>query len=167
MAARLISHAVNSKNSKLATASESEAQPEPEPDGRGSTARTYTILEILCVFFWFLLDGFWLLEWKHLTYVFSVIAIITAALMFWFIKKERVIVMVACADTCWLILNVFWAVGDLSKIPQALLTAKIFFGIGGLFCLVAFLVSEARLRLHFLILSRLRILKFFQRTRMI
>jgi hypothetical protein len=90
-----------------------------------------------------------------------------AFVMFWFIKKERVIILVACADTCWLILNVLWAVGDLSKIPQALLTAKIFFAIGSLFCFIAFFASEVHERLYFLILSRLRILKFFQRARII
>jgi hypothetical protein len=159
---------VKSNDSQKSTAaSESEAQPEPEPEPCGSKSRAFTFLELLCVFFWFLLDGFWLLEWKFLTYAFSVVAIVTAFLMFWFIKKERVIVLVACADTCWLILNILWAVGDLSKIPQALLTAKIFFVIGGIFCFAAFCVSEARERLHFLVLSRLRILKFFQRTRMI
>ena len=115
------------------------------------------------MFFWFLLDGFWLLEWKFLTYLFSVIAIATAFLMFRFIKKERVIVLVACADTSWLLLNVLWAVGDLSQVQQALIAAKILFLVGGLFCLCAFWSSESSKRLHVLILSRMRILKFFQR----
>jgi hypothetical protein len=150
--------------------SETEAQPEPEPEPESradSRARVYTILEILCVLFWFLLDGFWLLEWKILTYAFSVIAIATAFLMFRYIKKERVIVLVACADTSWLVLNILWAIGDLSKIHAALLLAKAFFLVGGIFCVVAFCASEASKRLHVLILSRLRILKFFERTRMI
>ena len=105
------------------------------------------------------------------------IAWLLAALIVWFIVPASwregyvvtavVIILVACADTCWLILNILWAVGDLSKIPQALLTAKIFFAIGGLFCFIAFCLSEAGERLQFLILSRLRILKFFQRTRLI
>jgi hypothetical protein len=160
---------VNSNNSKKSTgASESEAQPEPEPESRAdSKTRAYTILEILCVFVWFLLDGFWLLEWKYLTYAFSVIAVATALLMFRFIKKERVIVLVACADTSWLILNILWAIGDLSKIQQALFAAKILFLIGGIFCFIAFCASEASKRLHVLVLSRLRILKFFERTRVV
>lgn len=120
-------------------------------------------MEILCVFFWFLLDGFWLLEWKFLTYAFSVIALATAALMFRFIKRERVIVLVACADTSWLLLNVLWAMGDLSQIQQAILAAKILFLVGGLFCFVAFWTSESHKRLNLLVLSRMRILKFFQR----
>jgi hypothetical protein len=159
---------VNSNNSKKSSAtSESEAQPEPEPEPRSkaeSQARIYTILEILCVFFWFLLDGFWLMEWKLLTYAFSVIALATAFLMFRFIKKERVIILIACADTSWLLLNVLWAVGDLSKVHNALVVAKALFLVGGLFCILAFCASESTKRLQLLILSRLRILKFFQRT---
>lgn len=125
------------------------------------------MLEILCVLFWFLLDGFWLMEWKLLTYGFSVLALATAFAMFRFIKKERVIVLIACADTSWLILNILWAIGDLSKVHEALVVAKILFAIAGLFCLIAFGLSEAGERLHILVLSRLRILKFFERTRMI
>lgn len=129
-----------------------------------SDSKIYTILEILCVFFWFLLDGFWLMEWKLLTYVFSAIAIGTAGLMFRFIRHEKVIILIACADTSWLCLNVLWAVGDLSKVHPALVAAKALFLVGGVFCLLAFCATEARKRLHVLILSRLRILKFFQRT---
>jgi hypothetical protein len=157
---------VNSNNSKKSSASESESQPEPEPESGSQTnseSQTYTFLEILCVFFWFLLDGFWLLEWKYLTYGFSVIALATAALMFRFIKRERVIVLIACADTSWLLLNVLWALGDMSKLQQAIVAAKILFIVGGLLCFVAFWVSESHKRLHVLVLSRMRILKFFQR----
>lgn len=83
--------------------------------------------------------------------------------MFRFIKRERVIVLVACADTSWLLLNVLWAVGDMSKIQQAILAAKILFLVGGFLCFIAFWASESHKRLHVLVLSRMRILKFFQR----
>jgi len=125
-------------------------------------AKTYTKLEILCVFFWFLLDGFWLLEWKLMTYAFSVFALVTAGLMFKFIKRERTIVLVACADTSWLLLNVLWAIGDLNKIPVALYSAKALFPVGGILCLAAFCTTEASRKLQVLILSRLRILKYFE-----
>jgi len=133
-------------------------------DSKSSESQIYTVLEILCVFFWFLLDGFWLMEWKLLTYGFSVIAMATALLMFQYIKRERVLVLIACADTSWLLLNILWAIGDLSKIHGALLAAKTLFLVGGLFCFMAFCATESSKRIHLLILSRLRILKFFQRT---
>ncbi|HUS36078.1 MAG TPA: hypothetical protein VM680_12075 [Verrucomicrobiae bacterium] len=104
------------------------------------------------------------MEISHLR--FSVIALATAALMFRFIKRERVIVLVACADTSWLLLNVLWALGDLSKVHQAIIGAKILFLLGGLFCFGAFWASESHKRLHVLVLSRMRILKFFQRPPM-
>lgn len=124
--------------------------------------KTYSLLEVLCVFFWFLLDGFWLLEWKFMTSFFSVIALAIAASMFCFIKRERVIILVACADTSWLLLNILWAVGDLSEIQKALIAAKILFLVGGLLCFAAFWLSESHKRLGVLVLSRMRILKFFR-----
>ena len=85
-------------------------------------------------------------------------------LMFRFIKRERVIVLIACADTSWLLLNILWAIGDLSKVHHALLVAKSLFLVGGLFCFWAYCATESSRRLHVLVLSRLRILKFFQKT---
>ena len=121
------------------------------------------MLEILCVFFWFLLDGFWLMEWKFLTYLFSALAIGIAVVMFRYIKRERVVVLVACADFSWLVLNVLWAVGDMSKIEPALTAAKWLFLLGGLLCFAAFFCSDAHKRYQALALSRVRILKYFQR----
>lgn len=154
-----------SNKSDAAPSSELQSEPEPEPEPRSpGESQTYTVLEILCVFFWFLLDGFWLMEWKLLTYAFSVIAIATALLMFRFIKRERVIILIACADTSWLLLNILWAIGDLSKVHEALVAAKALFLVGGFLCFLAFCASESTKRLNLLILSRLRILKFFQKT---
>lgn len=127
-----------------------------------SNPQTYRVLEIFCVFFWFLLDGFWLMEWKFLTYLFSVFAIGIALWMFWHIKRERVVILVACADSSWLLLNVLWAVGDMSKIEPALTAAKWLFLAGGLFCFAAFISSESHKRFQALALSRVRILKYFR-----
>jgi hypothetical protein len=125
--------------------------------------KIYTLLEICCVLFWFLLDGFWLLEWKNLTYAFSVLAVLVAIAMFFFIKRERVIVLIACADTSWLVLNILWAMGDLSHLKPALAWAKILFGVGFGFCVLAFAVSGQAEKLSVLVLSRLRIIKHFER----
>jgi hypothetical protein len=131
---------------------------------KSESTNTYTVLEILCVLFWFLLDGFWLLEWKSLTYFFSCLALLTAFTMFFYVKHERVIVLIACADTSWLVLNILWAAGDLSHVKPALIGAKILFWIGILFCAIAFGVSEHGKKLSVLVLSRLRILKYFERS---
>jgi hypothetical protein len=125
--------------------------------------KTYTTLELLCVFFWFLLDGFWLLEWKATAYGFSVLSVAAAIGMFCFIKRDRAMILVACADTCWLLCNITWAVGDLSHIKPALTAAKWMFGVGFLLCCTAFAVTEHGQRLKTLVLSRLRIMKFFER----
>ena len=121
------------------------------------------MLEIICVFFWFLLDGFWLMEWKFPTYLFSALAIGIAIWMFGCIKRDRVVILVASADFSWLLLNVLWAVGDLSKIDPAITAAKWLFLLGGILCFIAFVISDSHKRVHTLALSRLRVLKYFQR----
>ena len=132
-------------------------------DLENSNTQKYRTLEIICVFFWFLLDGFWLMEWRIPTYLFSALAIAIAIWMFPYIKRNRVVILVACADFCWLVLNVLWAVGDMSKIEPALTAAKWLFLLGGLFCFAAFVLSDSHKRVHTLALSRLRVLKYFQR----
>lgn len=122
----------------------------------------YTVLELLCVFCWFVLDGFWLMEWTTMTYLFSAFAILFALVMFAYIKREPVIIIIALADTSWLVCNISWAIGDLSKIHSALILAKAIFFTGLGLCLLAFLVSGARIQLSELILSRLRIMKYFE-----
>lgn len=124
----------------------------------------YTALEILCVFCWFVLDGFWLLNWIVPTYVFSAFSILVALAMFRFVKRERMIVLIACADSSWLLMNILWAIGDLSHVSVALTAAKSFFWIGFAICGVAFGSSSHGKRFSALVLSRLRILKYFSQS---
>ena len=131
---------------------------------KSETDKTYTILEILCVFLWFLLDGFWLMEWRTATYVFSGFAILAAIGMFFYVKRQRTIVLIACADTSWLILNILWAIGDLSHVKEATQIAKVLFGVGILFCVIAFASSDPGKKMSVLVLRRLRILKYFERS---
>ncbi|HEY4489901.1 MAG TPA: hypothetical protein VJC12_01435 [Candidatus Paceibacterota bacterium] len=123
----------------------------------------YTSLEILCVFFWFVFDGFWLLEWKALTYIFCALSLLMAVAMFFYIKREKALVLIALADSSWLACNITWALGDLSQIQTAVSAAKVLFLLGIMFFLGAFYVAEARKRISNLVLSRLRIMKFFER----
>ncbi len=123
--------------------------------------KIFTVLELLCVFCWFLLDGFWLMEWPDITYATSVLSVGLAVGMFFYIRYETTLIFVSCADTCWLVANVLWAYGDLSKQAMALIWAKQAFFVGLFFCVCAFLSAPPGKKLSFLILSRLRILKFF------
>lgn len=127
------------------------------------SSRIYKILEILCVLFWFLLDGFWLFEWEILTYIFAGIALSLALLMFACIKREAVVVLVACADVSWLLFNICWAVGDLSGTATALTMAKVLFWIGVAFCAFAFLKAEAGQKFQVMVLSRMRVLKLLSK----
>jgi hypothetical protein len=107
------------------------------------------------------LDGFWLLESRLITYLFSVLALTFAVMMFFYIERNKALILVACADSCWLACNVLWAVGDLSHVAKALLAAKVLFFVGLGLCAAAYQASEPARRLSALVLSRLRIMKYF------
>lgn len=100
-------------------------------------SKIYTALELLCVFFWFLLDGFWLMEWRVLAYCFSIMAVVSAIAMIFYIENNLTVVLVASADSCWLLTNILWCIGDLSHIKPALAAAKVVFGISLLICCAA------------------------------
>jgi len=127
------------------------------------SSKTYAALELSCVFFWFLFDGFWLMEWKIAAYVFCGLALTTVAMMFFFIKRELALILVACADASWLVCNVTWAIGDLSHIAEAFVAAKAAFFVGLALCGCALLATDARKRLSALILSRIRIVRHFEK----
>src|SRR5690242_2743645 len=112
----------------------------------------YTVLELLCVFCWFVLDGFWLLELRLVTYLFSVLAVVFAVAMFFYIERNTALILVACADSSWLACNVLWAIGDLSHVARALLLAKLMFVIGLGFCAAAYQASDPAKRLSALVL---------------
>lgn len=103
------------------------------------------------------------MEWKSMTYGFSGITIVFAGLMFRFIKREPLIIMVACADTSWLFCNISWAVGDMDHLKPVLNFAKVIFAVGLGFVLAAFIISDWRQKLSVLILSRLRNMKYFEK----
>jgi hypothetical protein len=107
------------------------------------------------------LDGFWLLEVRLVTYLFSVLAAAFAISMFFYIARNKALILVACADSSWLACNILWAVGDLSHVPRALLAAKVMFFVGLLLCAAAYQASEPGQRLSALVLSRLRVMKYF------
>jgi hypothetical protein len=121
--------------------------------------KLYNRLEVLCVFFWFLLDGFWLMEWQTLTYVFSALALATGLLMLKYVERKTVVILVTGADLSWLIVNIMWAIGDLGHRHDFITLAKWGFLVGGLFCAAAISCSDAH---QAITLSRIRILNLFR-----
>ncbi|MDO8496709.1 MAG: hypothetical protein Q7S43_04660 [bacterium] len=122
-------------------------------------AEKLAVLEILCVFFWFLFDGFWLMEWMWLTYAGSLISFLLAVAIFFYLEREIVAMLIAIVDTFWLLMNIFWIVADFSKLDWALEAAKISFLIGTSVFVLAFIISASGKKFVQLLLRRLRVLK--------
>lgn len=122
-------------------------------------AEKLAVLEILCVFFWFLFDGFWLMEWMRLTYAGSLISFSLDMAIFFYLEREILAILIAVVDTFWLLMNIFWIVADFSKLDWALEAAKISFWIGTFIFIIAFVISASGRQFVQLVLRRLRVLK--------
>ena len=122
-------------------------------------AEKLTLLELLCVFFWFMFDGFWLMEWALATYIGSFISLALAVAIFFYIERELVAVLIAVVDTFWLIVNTFWAIFDFTKITWTHDVAKVSFWIGTVLFVLAFMVGKPGKRIFQMVLLRFRIFK--------
>jgi len=123
------------------------------------------ICELLCVFFWFLLDGFWLYENKELTIVTSVLSIVFFFGMFATLPSNLSMILIALADGCWLTCNITWARGDLYHETFVLGEAKITFLIGCGFWLASIITAQEKNLLSAFVLSRLRVIQFFKKDK--
>ena len=122
-------------------------------------AEKLTLLELLCVFFWFLFDGFWLMEWAWATYIGSFISLVLAVAIFFYIERELVAILISVVDTFWLIVNTFWAIFDFTKIGWTHDVAKVSFWLGAVLFVLAFIVGKPGKKVFQMVLLRFRIFK--------
>ena len=127
----------------------------------GDREKKLAFFETTCVVFWILLDGFWLMQWEFVTYFTSTLAIAAAIPIFFYLEKKTIAYLVCCADSCWLIMNILWAMGDFPDpdIEWCLTASKVLFGVAMLFFVIAFFISETKRVVLNLLLRRLRILR--------
>jgi len=120
-----------------------------------------TVLELFCVFFWFMFDGFWLMEWMWPTYICSFISFSLAVKIFFYIDRTPLSILIAVVDTMWLSMNICWIVGDFSGTQWLISVAKVSFWLGATIFTLALLLSKSGQSLS-LVLRRLRVLRFFR-----
>lgn len=112
--------------------------------------------EIICGIGWFFSDGFWLIEARYPCYAAGIVACIAAVVIFFYIEREPVPLIVCCADTSWLFFNTVWSFSDLMNWPPGTAIAKGFFVFGILLFLAALAVGKGRKPLD-LVLRRVRL----------
>ena len=115
--------------------------------------------EALCVVFWLLLDGFWLLEWKFLTYSAAFGAVFSATVMFVYLEKKLITYLVACAESLWILMGIFWATAGFYKLAWANSIAICCFVLSIVLLLTAYAKSDAKDVAQGIVMRRLRALR--------
>ena len=87
--------------------------------------------------FWFLADACWLFEWETALLIFSIPTIVLNVLVFRHIEKTWANICVTAAMNSWVLMNIFWALGDLHSSAQSVELAKAFFVLGLVFLFLA------------------------------
>ena len=120
--------------------------------------------EATSVLFWFLADGFLLMEWKWLMCISFIISMFYGGLVFCYLEKSLIPVLVAITDTLWLAMGIFWAGSEVFELSWGILTAKICFWMGVSFCVFAYLKSGANPGAALIVLRRLRVIRVLGTT---
>lgn len=118
-------------------------------------------IEVVCGVLWMLSDGSWLMQWQIVNLVAGILAIVCAVAIFFYQERRLVPMLVCCAGTCWLLMNVLWSVGDMAepKIESFISTAQIMFFAALFFMAAAFMASKRGQDISHLVLRRVRLLR--------
>jgi hypothetical protein len=90
---------------------------------------------------WFLMDASWMLGVEELS-IFMILPTILSGLFLCYIEKRRTHTLINIAILCWICMNISWMFSEVLEINSYLTLAKIFFGTGSLFVILALLTSE-------------------------
>jgi len=101
-------------------------------------------LEMLYSVSWFLLDICWLFKLDPATYLFSSMAVIGNLCAYNYQERKAVPLLVAGAESSWLLMNVFWIRQDLAGPEWCLIMAKTFIALGLLQLAAALLLSSSK-----------------------
>jgi hypothetical protein len=98
-----------------------------ESTGQGDKlALTETIGSVL----WFVMDGFWMLNLAAPAKVMILPTLAINLLVFRYTKRSFSQLSVVAAMNSWLIMNIFWMLGDLDRTPRLIAIARVLFVLG-------------------------------------
>jgi len=86
-------------------------------------------LETLGTFLWLLMDFLWLVEWSWAGTVAGVIGVLCLTGVLRLLPRDLATQTAAGSAVCWLLMNLFWMIGESYPAPGMILTAQL---IGGL-----------------------------------
>ena len=109
---------------------------------------------------WFLLDGAWMLDWRLGVTLLVAPAIFCNLLTIIYVEKLNGSLLAVLAVNSWLLMNVFWILGDMYQMGWALLWAKIAFWSGVSILLSGLVMHKSYKQYIFLVFYRFRRFKF-------
>ena len=95
-------------------------------DQRDKLALTETIGSVL----WFVMDGFWMLNQTLPAKSMVLPTLAVNLFVFRFTKRSFGQMSVVAAMNSWLIMNIFWMLGDLDRNPKLVAVARVLFALG-------------------------------------
>lgn len=99
------------------------------------------VLDTINSFAWFMMDSSWMLQEKEFSLI-MILPTILSAIILCYIEKRRSITFINLAILSWICMNVSWMFSDILDLSYYLTMAKVFFGVGILFILLAVMTSE-------------------------
>lgn len=107
--------------------------------GRAAAATPLARFELVAGIAWFISDGSWLMLWRWPCYITGVLAVAAAIAVFFF-QEERSLpaVLVAVADTSWLLFNIAWSFGEIAGAGWLVEVGKYLFFLGAALFVAAF-----------------------------
>lgn len=75
---------------------------------------------------WFVMDSFWMEGSSSWVGIFAFPAVLFSLVAFLFIPKELSQILITLAMSCWLFMNLSWAINDLHQLSFFLSLAKVF-----------------------------------------
>jgi hypothetical protein len=90
---------------------------------------------------WFLMDASWMLGIEELS-IFMILPTVLSGLFLCYIETRRTHTLINIAILCWICMNISWMFSEVMELNSFLFLAKILFGAGSLFVILALLTSE-------------------------
>lgn len=106
---------------------------------------------------WFLADGFWMIDAVNVGFIFMGFTIISGACLM-YIDKRKDVLFINVGLMCWIFMNTFWMLSDVSDSESYLFKSQICFFAGLVFIAIAATISKS-LRETFSHFRRFRVLK--------
>ncbi len=128
-----------------------------QPDTERPFPVSKDVLDTVNSVTWFMADGLWMLGQHQMALAFIAPTALTGLLLL-YVEKRLSVVCINVAINCWIWMNAWWVVFDMSPAPHYRILSQIFF-ILGMLAILAAVITSGNVRETFSHFRRFRGLK--------